>query len=276
MRAARTAWVGNSFIYFNDLPAMLSAMLMVAANLDERAVEHGQVTPDGQKFAGHAADEHVSKLLGKPWDVVVLQDHSGIPGGYNADRLAESRGALASSLLPLVPSTARLLVYGTWGHVEGSVYEEQRGAYPDYPTMQSKTTAGIESYLELIGRVRPVELAPVGDAFLLVYEDEVAAGRDPTSDDSLFARLFAPDKFHPSRLGSFLAACVFAYVILAGDDAAIAASRAFRPAESCDLDAKLAERYGPDWKPEPISDMDAAQIQDAARRAVERRLTVGG
>jgi len=64
----RIAWIGNSFVYFNDLPAMLAAMLMMAgagSAVDERAVEHGQVTPGGQHFAGHAADGRVSELLGK-------------------------------------------------------------------------------------------------------------------------------------------------------------------------------------------------------------------
>jgi len=201
----------------------------------------------------------------------VLQDNSGIPGGYDVERLSESQRALTSSLLPRLPSKARLILYGTWGHLEGSVYAEQREAYPDYTTMQRKTKVGLESYMELISRVRPVELAPIGDAFQLIYEDEIAAGRDPASGTSLFARMFVPDKFHPSRLGSFLAACVFAYVLLAGDDAAIAASRAFRPAENCALDAKLAQTYGTDWSPEPMSDADVLRIQDAAWRAVEAR-----
>ena len=36
----------------------------------------------------------------------------------------------------------------------------------------------------------------------------MAAGRNPDDANSLFSRLYAPDHFHPSILGSFLAASV--------------------------------------------------------------------
>ena len=211
----RLAWVGNSYVYFNDLPSMLAAML-VAAGVPEEATEHGQITPGGQRFAGHAADVRVAELLSKPWDGVVLQDNSGVPGGADVSALAASREALTASLVPRVSSATRLILYGTWGHLHGSVYSAQREAYPDYTTMQRKTTAGYEAYRALVAPARCVELAPVGDAFQVIHDEERAAGRDPTAPGSLFARLFVPDNFHPSRLGSFLAACVFTHVLLAG------------------------------------------------------------
>jgi hypothetical protein len=270
----RIAWIGNSFIYFNELPAMIAALLMTAG---EPAVDHGQVTPGGQRLAGHAADEKVTALLSHegapPWDVVILQDNSGIPGGFDADALAESRKALTTTLVPMVPRSARLILYGTWGHMRGSVYEAQRTAYPDYVTMQRLTTKGIEDYRELIAEQhqRPIEFAPVGDAFQLIYDEEVERGVEPTSAESLFARLFVPDMFHPSRLGSFLAASVFAHLLLMGDPQRLAASRPFRPAPSCKFDRKLKERFGEDWVPAEMSEEDAARLQGAARRAVEAR-----
>ena len=270
----RIGWIGNSFVYFNDLPAMV-ASLLAAAGI---STEHGQVTPGGQRFAGHAADPKVAALLkAQPaWDVVVLQDNSGVPGGADPAALAESHRALKESLVPMLPPRATVCVYGTWGHIHGSVYESQRSAYPDYPTMQRLTTEGCEGYAEVLASdasdasVVSVVFAPVGQAFWEVYQAELAASRDPLASGSLFARLFQPDAFHPSRLGSYLAACVFARVLLkerAGDRLAFPA--AWRPAAECSLDAKLRTKFGGEWEPEGMSEEDAAQLQDAALRAVE-------
>jgi hypothetical protein len=48
---------------------------------------------------------------------------------------------------------------------------------------------------------------------MLTYAE--AAGRDPLHAASSFARLYAPDGLHPSRLGSFLTACIF-YGVISG------------------------------------------------------------
>lgn len=258
-------------MYFNELPAMVMNMLAAAGV----AAECKEVTPGGQRFAGHAVDSRVATLLSESWDVVILQDNSGVPGGYNFDALMASRAALMTALVPQVPDTARLVLYGTWGHLRGSVYEDQQSAYPDYVTMQRRTTDGIEGYVELIKGSAPsrsVEFAPVGDAFLILYNEEVQAGRDPLEPDSLFARLYAPDAFHPSRIGSFLAACVFTRVLLEGDDARISQSLAFRPADSCKLDRRLQDKYGDEWAPRIMDEADVARVQRAAAKALEARV----
>ena len=60
-----------------------------------------------------------------------------------------------------------------------------------------------------------VSIVPVGEAFRRVYAACERSGLDPQHPDSLFARLYAPDTYHPSRLGTFLAACVF-YGVISG------------------------------------------------------------
>ena len=71
-------------------------------------VEHGSVTPGGQRFAGHAEDDAVSELLRRrAWDVVVLQDNSGVPGGFNEVAYRESTHALESRLaVAFLPAAA--------------------------------------------------------------------------------------------------------------------------------------------------------------------------
>jgi hypothetical protein len=225
----RVAWVGNSYTYFNDLPSMVTAMLSAA--LPDEVSSHGQVTPGGVGFAVHASDASVAQLLSHAWDAVVLQDHSGVPGNASAADLTASRTALIDTLAPMVPLPQRLILYGTWGHRAGSVYWWQRDAYPDFPTMQRLTSAGYLGYVDLVQPLRSVELAPVGDAFSRIYDEDLTAGRDPLDAASLFAQLYASDAFHPSAHGSYLAACVFTHVLLADrGQNAINASVAVLPA----------------------------------------------
>ena len=108
--------------------------------------------------------------------------------------------------------------------------------------------------------------------FQIIYKEELAAGRDPTAESSLFARLFVPDAFHPSRLGSYLAACTFALVLLAGQPVAVVeASIAVLPSESCAHDESLRNQFGAEWTPASISDADAKRLRHAARRAKRAR-----
>lgn len=274
----KISWIGNSFIYYNDLPEMVSSMLTVSRT-SFPSVLHRKVAPGGQRFAGHANDSRVAELLQRqpPWDVVVLQDNSGVPGGADPAALTESHYALREVLAPLLPSTATILVYCTWGHCKGSVYSAQRHAYPDYLTMQRRTTEGTEGYVKTLASVRdddgatgPVMFVPVGDAFCEIHREDTASGCDPLHPASFFARLFLPDEFHPSRLGSYLAACVFTHTLLdAMREGAFPTS--WRPAAECALDERLREEFGSGWEPAHMSEEDAARLQRAAWRAVQGR-----
>ena len=176
------AWVGNSFVYFNDLPSMLATLLLCAKPFPGTTVEYDSVAPGGQRFAGHADDTAVAGMLRRrAWDVVVLQDNSGVPGGYDSGRFAESAYALTDRLAPLTRDSLVCLLYGTWGHRFGSVYAEQQAAYPDYKTMQKLTTHGIDQYKRLLDRTQScgtVGVAPVGDAWERIYDEDVRAKRE--------------------------------------------------------------------------------------------------
>ena len=105
-------------------------------------------------------------------------------------------------------------------------------------------------------------LHPYPSAFRL------SPGRDPLSAASLFSRLFAPDDFHPSRLGTYLAACVFALVLTGVSPL----GSPFRPAR-CGFDDRVLEK-NPGWEgewPAAVSDVDAARLQRAAHAAVGAR-----
>mmetsp|Transcript_57456 Transcript_57456/g.130189 ORF Transcript_57456/g.130189 Transcript_57456/m.130189 type:complete len:276 (-) Transcript_57456:127-954(-) len=266
-------------------------MLMGMLLPEVPAVAMGEVTTGGQRFSGHAEDPRVAALLAEnTWDAVVLQDNSAVPGGSNERALAESRGALAEFFAPRLVGAAApsspdgkaasplVLVYGTWGHRNGCVFEEHREAYLDYRTMQRRTSAGCRAYAELLsglpsfdGRVRFV---PAGDAFLRVLElceanGEAAAAdgqsqlQDQTADDeSLFSRLYAPDTFHPSRLGTYLAACVFFAAVTGKTPVGLP----WRPPPSCAHDEEMLRADG-SWQPREMSEGDVCTLQAAAEWA---------
>eukprot|EP00965_Chrysotila_dentata_P056372 1870229-Pleurochrysis_carterae.AAC.5 len=173
---------------------MVAAMLMAAGvvngpadgdNPKPEVIRHAQVTPGGERFCGHAANPKAIEMLARVWDVVVLQDNSGVPGGASKNAYKASLKALQEDLAPLTTRSAHCILYSTWGHLHGSVYEKQRAAYPDYLIMQRLTTAGCEAYFHLLSELRSqndnalrTSLAPVGDAFLIIYEEDMSQGVD--------------------------------------------------------------------------------------------------
>jgi len=240
---------------------------------------YGQRTIGGYSLADHAADPAVAAFIRNetpPWDIIVLQDHSRVPGGADPRQRNASRTALAEVLVPMVPPSSRIILFGTWAHLRGSVEPSQRAAYPDFPTMQRKTTAGLTGYLTHVRTTnqKALELAPVGDAFQLVYDAEIAAGREPTDGQgvnaSLFARLFHPDGFHPSRLGTYLAACVFTQTLLAREiSPRVVQAVLDLQAARISLDTQLNHRFDDHWQREVFNTKEAERLQAAAREAIE-------
>lgn len=257
----RAAWIGNSYIYYNDLPTMLAGMLVVGRAAE--MVEHKQVTVGGERFAGHAANAAVGELLDEQWDVVILQDNSAVPGGSDAEALAASHAALDTFFAPRVAAVPTLLVFGSWGHRLGSVYEQHRAAYPDYATMQALTSEGCEGYARRLDRAK---LVPAGAAFRRVFDLELEAGRDPLHEASLFSRLFAPDDFHPSRIGTYLACCCF-YAVVSGRSPVatpfVPAAAPARNPEPLDL--------GPAMEPGAFEECSADEQERLARAACAAR-----
>mmetsp|Transcript_28400 Transcript_28400/g.88058 ORF Transcript_28400/g.88058 Transcript_28400/m.88058 type:complete len:242 (+) Transcript_28400:545-1270(+) len=202
--ALHVSFLGNSFTYFNDLPSCVVSACR-AAGVGATAAEH---TVGGEALSGHLENERARALLAAPADALVVQDNSVNPGRASEERFEESLRAL-DDIAERAAHVEHVVVYGSWGHRDGSVYEATRDAYPDFPTMQRRTEEGCEAYVNRLAARRPrgrVSLAPVGDAFRRVYESEAA----PLEESSLFYRLYAPDAFHPSKYGTFLAACVIA------------------------------------------------------------------
>ncbi len=220
--AERALFLGNSFTFDGQLDQATLALLQEGApswadGEATRLAEGGltlsnhlsKVETAGTDWAAALAAEGVS------WDWVVLQDQSQIPG-FPATQ-ADYRASLAAAPALDAYAEARgaqTLFFLTWGYRAGD--ETNPELFPDFETMQERLKEGYAAYRDAASEgSQPAWIAPVGPAYALAWEREVAAGADPLATDSRFYRLYDEDGRHPSTLGTYLAACVF-YATMTG------------------------------------------------------------
>jgi len=187
-------FLGNSYIYFNNLPEMVWAMSEALGNTELRVGAH---THGGSTLQGHLEDGHLPELLngnpsGNAWEIVVLQEQSSL-GTPLLDRGSGQLGtptafhAAARQVSELVRSRgAEPLLYMTWA--------KQR-----HPDQIDDLAAAYQD----IGRELQAGVAPAGLAW-----DRVRSERPDL-------QLFVEDGSHPNATGTYLTACVI-YATLTG------------------------------------------------------------
>ena len=216
-------FVGNSYTAFNGLHERVAENVTADAVWDPFTVE--AITTGGYTLPRHLAD---AETPGRPlhealvsggmvWDTVVLQDQSQIPAFPEdvPDKAASLEAVVALDAL-VAGAGGQTLLFQTWGRRDGDALNPE--LFPDYPTMQDALTDGYWAYhgaIESTGR--RAWIAPVGEAWRLVWGDVLASGGDPGSPESDFHRLYSGDGSHPSPYGSFLVAAVF-HAALSGHD----------------------------------------------------------
>jgi len=196
---ARVCWaggisvlfIGNSYVSVNDLPGMFAA---IAKSKGEKA-DVDSVAPGGYTFEQHAKDKNTqTKIASKKWDFVVLQEQSQRPDWPNR-QLEEMVTPYALRLDKFIrKAKAKTVFYETWGHKNGD--KGNCKSFPEtctYAGMQSRISA---TYADLTERTGGL-LAPVGTAW------QKTRNVHPEID------LYSGDGMHPSRAGTYLAACVF-------------------------------------------------------------------
>jgi hypothetical protein len=187
-------FVGNSYIYFNNLPGLVEG---ISQGLDGPYVSTASHTHGGYTLREHLTDGHLPAAFetegsdNQAWDAVVLQEQSAlatvtdtVTGELgNPDEFQSAARALAT----LVHETgATPVLYMTWA----------KKRWPDQLTDIS------EAYLK-VGAELGAPVAAVGVAWA------ASASRRPDLD------LFLADGSHPTPAGSYLAACVM-YSTLTG------------------------------------------------------------
>jgi hypothetical protein len=186
-------FIGNSYTYTNSLPAMVSA---IAESLGDR-VDYDMAAPGGYTLQQHAKDaDTLAKIRSKPWDFVVLQEQSLMPA-YPDASIAWYVTPAAKQLVQAVRDAhgaTKLVFFETWGRQNGD--QESCKIAPavcDYGQMQTR----LDGTYEMLADVTSAALAPVGAAW----------GEERRAYPGI--GLYQNDGSHPSRAGTYLAACVF-------------------------------------------------------------------
>jgi hypothetical protein len=178
-------FVGNSFTTQNGMPLML-ARLADAARERRRLYVYVQA-PGGASLFDHATGPETPRLIGAwDWDYVVLQEQSEIPGRpeLRAFMLGSGRGLERM----IERSGAQTVLYATWG------YERGAAGGDSFAAMEARTEAG---YRALAQQLAPALTVAAGRAFAEALRLRPGL------------RLWGADGMHPSRAGSYLAACAF-------------------------------------------------------------------
>jgi hypothetical protein len=176
----RVLFIGNSYTHVNGLPKMIAALARAGK---QPPLVHDQETPGGYTLEQHWKNGRaVKKLAAEKWDYVVLQEQSLRPL-HDRARMFEYAHKLDAEVRK---HGARTLLYQTW-------------ARQNAPQKQPELS---RAYLDL-GKELKARVVPVGMAW------ERALKEDPK------LALHGADQSHPTKAGTYLAACVF-YATLYG------------------------------------------------------------
>ena len=209
-------FIGNSFTFVNDLPAMLTE---IAADAGVE-IAASSVLKGGAYLHQFADPEHeLGKRLAetyptKNWDFIVLQDQSFNPAGRPDDFLAS-----AVKLCENMNGGAKFLFYSTWAYRDNTEKLAKTGM--TYTEMLNALTASYQKAADIHGGIR----VPVGNAFAL------SAETNPGID------LYTPDDYHPSPCGTYLAACLFYRAVTGNSPSAL-----MTPAGVTDREGKALRR----------------------------------
>lgn len=182
----RVLFVGNSYIYYNDLPSVIGDLATAAH--ESRPFVAEQVLVGAATLERHLAlGDAMSAIRRGGWDVVVLQEQSTRPINNPALMLRDAR-TIADAVKKI---GAKLVWYETW-------------AKEIDPWTQDSLTHGYHRAAAATGG----KVAHVGEAWAAFRAAEtVPAGTH--------SALFVADGSHPSEAGTYLAASVF-YATLYG------------------------------------------------------------
>jgi hypothetical protein len=191
----RVLFVGNSYVFVNDLPGRLRRIADTAGA--PPSIETAEVTVPGSTLQMHWDRGDPQKRIDeKTWTEVVIQGNSLEP--LSQPELFGRYAALLADRA--VAAGARPLLYATWARAPGdpAYAEPWSGATP--AGMQALLT---QAYAQVAGRYPSGVLVKVGDAFRLSLAERPALV------------LHQADRSHPTLAGTYLAACTF-YISLTG------------------------------------------------------------
>lgn len=193
----KVLFIGNSYVYTNDLPSTLKTLSEECGNL----MEYEQSTPGGCTFHDHLSNSTSMSLISNGgWDYVILQEQSQLPS-FPDSQVENECLPYAASLCNNIRSSApdaNIVFFMTWGRKDGDAnncqYFEPLCTYE-----------GMDSLLYLrymmMGEQNQAIVSPVGKVWHTLRDNH------PEID------LYISDGSHPSAAGTYAAAVTF-YTIL--------------------------------------------------------------
>jgi len=192
-RPVRILFVGNSYTYYNNMPAIAEALYESSGT---GQVDVGMLVQAGQRLsdaAGPRMPELLRMMMGGRWDYVVLQEQSTLGGRYldgrpvlgDSTSFHESVRALDRAIRD---AGARTVLLVTWANAAA-------------PEQQGEITRAYESIGEEVGAI----VVRAGPAWADVLRNHPGI------------RLHQPDGSHPNENGSYLTACVLLSTLFGAD-----------------------------------------------------------
>jgi hypothetical protein len=189
----KVLFLGNSYTYVNDLPAMIKNIAQSFGN----DITYDQNTPGGHTFQNHSTNtQSLNKIKLQNWDYVVLQAQSQEPS-FSPTQVAAQTKPYAVILNDSIKANnicTETMFFMTWGRKNGDA--QNCPFYTPICTYEGMQQRLRESYLEMTLE-NDASCAPVGMAWKKLRET------DPNIE------LYSSDESHPSVAGTYLAACVF-------------------------------------------------------------------
>lgn len=164
----------------------------IAASFDKIVYVQKSVK-EGQKLSYHATTPATYEAINsRKWDVIVLQEQSNLPA-QTVTKINELSLPYAQQLVDSIRHNSectKILLYMTWAYKNGN---DHWSIISTYPTMQERISDTYLRYADILH----AEIAPVGKVWSVVRKKYPEL------------TLYYKDGRHPSRLGSYLAACTF-------------------------------------------------------------------
>ncbi|MCH2224577.1 MAG: PKD domain-containing protein [Crocinitomicaceae bacterium] len=187
--SASVLFIGNSYTYVNNMPALLSDL---ATSLGDVVYQNSQVQ-GGAQFSTHAGNPATfTSISAEPWDFVVLQAQSQEPS-FPDNQVDMNTVPFAKQLADSVYANnfcSEVLMFMTWGRENG---DPQWGPISTFDGMNERLR---NAYLRMADTVQG-SVSPVGVAWKYIRDNHPTIG------------LYTADGSHPSLEGSYLAACTF-------------------------------------------------------------------
>lgn len=193
----KVLFIGNSYIYTNDLPNMIKTLASDCGD----TLEYSQSTPGGCTFQNHLSNSTTLSLIQQGgWDHVVLQEQSQLPS-FPYSQVQNECFPYAEQLCQTIRGTtpqAMVVFFMTWGRRDGDA--SNCANYPPLCTYEGMDSLLCARYTEMAEQ-NHAALSPVGRVWNHLRNEHPEI------------ELYSSDGSHPSAVGSYAAAVTF-YTIL--------------------------------------------------------------